>query len=322
MNCTQCGAFINENKRFCTQCGARVESGREVSPYEITDEISNKQQVKVQKVTVEQEEREFRKIEKVETGIRLPKGIPSGMDKSNESIIPKQKVRYEVRGDSRQSEVNEEMWFGNSKGIVGFAELLVTLLAHPMTTGQALYSNFDKKVSCIYVAILITLSSCITYLSFQSISNKIANLFYDIFDYFFGYGMVQYFLGEIGVQVLMLALLSNILFIGCITGCIMGFYRGILKIDIEWIECIQLMMMPLVFSFFGKVILFAAALVGAKLIIVLGVILGILLGALIIIQFVNRLGISAKVVYTMPLIYLLAVFIKYFFVFQVVKGYL
>lgn len=141
MNCTQCGAFINEDKRFCTQCGARVESGREVSPYEMTDEISNKQQVKVQKVIVGQEE------------------------------------RYEVRGDSRQSEVKEEMWFGNSRGIVGFAELLVTLLAHPMTTGQALYSHFDKKVSCIYVAILITLSSCITYLSFQSISNKIANLF-------------------------------------------------------------------------------------------------------------------------------------------------
>lgn len=318
MNCTQCGALIDEGKKFCTQCGARIEWEMQVPAYERSDEMLGQYEEKEQEIAGEQALREARAVKKIEDIVDVPK--------RNDYIsepVPSQKERhYETRKSRSQVIVNEELELGGSTGIVGFAELLATLMAHPMTTGPLLYSYFDKNISCIYAAILVILNSCITYLSFGSISSRIAELFYDVFDYFFGYGTVQYFLGEIGVQVLILSLISSILFIGCIIGCILGLYRGMFKVDIEWVECIQLLLMPLVFAFFGKVIIFAVALVSTKLVIVLGVILSVLVGILTMVQFINRLGISARVVYTIPLIYLFSLFIKYLFVFQIIKGYL
>lgn len=245
MNCSQCGAIIEEGLRFCPQCGARQ-----------------------QQLTFHEEEK-------------------------------KQK-----------------------QGIHYFAEMLLAMITQPIDSVKRYYFELNRKMTLIYMGALILISACMSYLLFISLSNKVASLFYQVLDYFFGYGTIQYMLGQMNIQVLLIAALSNLLLVCYMTLLTMALYKIVLKIEIEWIECIQLMMMPILIVLLGKVVIFILGLLSIRIAIWLCFTLILLSGFLIVISFINRIGIGTVTTYTIPIIYIICSFSRWTIIFYILKGYL
>ena len=106
------------------------------------------------------------------------------------------------------------------------------------------------------------------------------------------------------------------------TVVITGIYKVLLKVDIEWIECVQLMMLPMVISFFVKIIILLVGLLSIKGAILVGIILAVLVAVLTSLQFINRLGLSAMTVYSIVPIYILCSVVRFILVWEMVKAYL
>ena len=315
MKCSQCGAPIEENLKFCTQCGARVEQVEEESS-QAGEELS------------EQEDRDNEQVEEKKERV-LTRPIAKSQPKPKEARpIPRQsevntEMTMEMLAALQRGQLKEKPYvWENRKGLNGFAEVLLAIIVNPIASGGALYLRLTKKMTVLYMFIMVLLTSCVSYLIYITQAKRAAALFQDSLEYFFGYGVVQYILDEFTIQVLIMAVVSNILLILYMMALVMGFYRIILKVDIEWVECIQLMLLPIVISFFGQVAVLIISYLSIKAgLIALGV-LALLVAILTILQFINRLGLSALSVYSLPPIYLLCSFVRAILMVQIIKGYI
>ena len=304
MKCSQCGAPIEENLKFCTQCGARVKQVEEERSQEGEKLIEQEDRVLTRPIAKSQPKpKEARPLSRSrETNTKMTKEMLAALQRD-------------------KLEEKPYVW-ENRKGLTGFAEVLLAIIVNPIASGEALYLRLTKKMTVLYMFIMVLLTSCVSYLIYITQAKRAAALFQDGLEYFFGYGVIQYILDEFTIQVLIMAVVSNILLILYMMALVMGFYRIILKVDIEWVECVQLMLLPMVISFFGQVVVLIISYLSIKAgLIALGA-LALIIAILTILQFINRLGLSALSVYSLPPIYLLCSFIRGILMIQIIKGYI
>lgn len=304
MKCSQCGAPIEENLKFCTQCGARVEQVEEERSQEGEDLSEQGDRVLT------------RPIAKSQPKPKEARQVPRPGEANTE-------ITMEMLAALQRDQLKEKPYvWENRKGLNGFAEVLLAIIVNPIASGQALYLRLSKKMTVAYMFIMVLLTSCVSYLIYITQAKRAAALFQDSLEYFFGYGVIQYILDEFTIQVLIMAVVSNILLILYMIALVMGFYRIILKVDIEWVECIQLMLLPIVISFFGQVLVLIISYLSIRAgLIALGA-LTLIIAILTILQFINRLGLSALSVYSLPPIYLLCSFVRAILMIQIIKGYI
>lgn len=315
MKCSQCGAPIEENLKFCSQCGARVEQVEEERSQE-GEELSE-QEDRSEENGEERKERVLtRPIAKSQPRPKEARPVSRSRETSAE-------MTNEILAALQRDQLKEKPYvWENRKGLNGFAEVLLAIIMNPIASGTALYLRLSKKMTVLYAFIMVLLTSCVSYLIYITQAKRAAALFQDSLEYFFGYGVIQYILDEFTVQVLIMAVVSNLLLILYMMVLVMGFYRIILKVDIEWVECIQLMLLPIVISFFGQVFVLIISYLSIKAgLIALGA-LALIIAILTILQFINRLGLSALSVYSLPPIYLLCSFIRVILMIQIIKGYI
>lgn len=304
MNCSQCGAFVEDNMKFCKQCGARIrrsEAEQEEKIPSVQDLMAAQEATKEEIITTR----------KKPVAIVKPKEKTKTVDKLNQGAQNNRKRHVEQGYD----------WQYNG-GINGFVETLIALVKRPITSSQELYFRLEQKQTLLYMIALLLISGCMSYLNFLTLSNKVATIFYELFDYFFGYGTIQYFIEEMSIQVLFFTIGMSVLSIVVMTLMILGLYKGLLKVNLEWIECVELMLMPLVIGFLGKVLFFVVGLISIKLGLIITLIMGVIVGALTILQLVSRLGTDAITVYSVPFIYSLCKLMTLWLGYQMVKGYL
>lgn len=315
MNCSQCGAFVEGDMKFCKQCGARIrrtEADQEEKIPSVQDLLAAQQ--------AEQEEQQEEQ-EEIVTAKKKPVAIIKPKEKTKTlSKLTQNNLIQEVQ-KSRVQVASSYDWRYQG-GMNGFVETLVALVKRPITSSQALYFHLDQKQTLLYMGLLILISGCMSYLNFLTLANKVATLFYDIFDYFFGYGTIQYLIEAMSIQVLFFSMGISLLSLVSITLLIFGIYKGLLKVNLEWLECVQLMLMPIIVNFLGKIMFFIVGLISVKLGLAIALIMTLLVGALTILQFTSRLGTNAMTVYGVPVIYSACKLMMLYLGYQMLRGYL
>lgn len=314
MKCTQCGAPIDSDLKFCTQCGARNEN------YQQEEQTVDTSQGFVGKTQTMQETEER----------VLTRPIVKSQPKP-ESAKPKVKLHTPVSEEPNKKskktrdrrKINSKAYeWENRKGIGGFAETLLAIIVNPIGSGEALYVRLSKLSTIIYMSAILLISACTSYLIYITSAAKVAEFFAEILGASFGYGTVQYILDKLTIQVLVIAIASSVILVVYMLALVMGIYRILLKVDIEWIECIQLMLMPMVIGFFGKIIILIAGFISVPFLMFMIVVVVLLVAVLVVLQFINRLGLSALSVYSMPAVYILCSFIRILLLMQLIKSYL
>lgn len=321
MYCTQCGAPIEENLKFCTQCGARIEDSKQIEKQE--ESVSQQEGLQGKEVVeTSGQETEVNKERVLTRPIVKSQPKPKAQVPSHMQVNRRQETdRKNIYGSKRGLKSKSYEW-ENRKGLNGFAETLLAIIINPIGSGEELYIRLSKLTTMIYMGAILLLSACTSYLIYIMSAGKTAEYFSEILGASFGYGTVQYVLDKLRLQVLVIAIMSNVILVIYMMALVMGIYRILLKVDIEWIECIQLMLMPMVIGFFGKVFILIASFISVPFMIFMIIVVVLLIAVLIVLQFINRLGLSALSVYSIPAVYILCSFIRVLILIQIIKGYI
>ena len=207
-------------------------------------------------------------------------------------------------------------------GLRGLLKVFFLIISRPIESSTELYRRLEIGLTIVYGTLMILLNVITGYVLFEQVIKRLIESTYDIWDYFLGYGTIQYIIEEIGFTVcgdiLILELTEVILLVGMVSIV----YRYLFKQNIEWIESIQLQLMPFTIKFLGRIFVFGIALVSVKVAGILLIILVLLLMILNSIQMVSRLGVNRLIVYTLPTFYLLVEVVRMGVVFLLIRGYL
>lgn len=141
------------------------------------------------------------------------------------------------------------------KGLVGFAYLLFNIIKAPISSVALLPLVVERGKIIIYIAMLIILNVCSLYLIGITILLPFLQYYYDIVSYALGYDDMLYFIEQGQVFIfIVVGIVYSLFIIEMIIGLRVGF-RLFLKEKIEYIECMQRMMIPMTLEFFTRVIM-------------------------------------------------------------------
>lgn len=100
---------------------------------------------------------------------------------------------------------------------------------------------------------------------------------------------------------------------------IIGIFKIIKKEDVAWIDCVRLMLTPVSILLIGKIGVFLLSFISGTLAVYFYVLMMFAVVVITILQFINFLGKSILIIYSMPLIYLISALIRNSIILQIVK---
>lgn len=352
MNCTQCGAIIRDHSGFCDQCGAKVEEmlkeivehqeeNRVLEELDATTVINIKQEliqeaedklkreqtlkeVEAQRIDILKRQTELQKIENEKAKER-----DKYLEKTNAIKIASEEnttIRKKTDSGGRRSE-------SKINSTLGVIKLLVK---KPLLNIEELELYIDDTQTIKSIVLLAIISSIITVITFNvTIGRLVSGLIALFGNYFLLMGnsymgtanslelvediLEMPFIQDSGFKVILYPLLSHLILISLISLFIIGIFRVIRKEDVTWIDCIRLMLTPLSILVISKVGVLLLSFISGILAAYFYVLMMFAIIIIMVIQFINFLGKSTLVIYTIPLIYLISVLIRNGIILQIIK---
>ena len=354
MKCTQCGAPIMETSSFCNECGARVEqmfeeNKEESIKTEEVDSLSLDETVVInipEELLREAEEKLKRdqalKQAAIQRAARLEKQAElqrlEEVRKSEEQI--KQGVSKNIGGQIEKKTTSEQNLHIKHREIkqvpTSLIGLIIMLIKNPLLSIGELELYIDEGRTIKSMLIFILLSSVITAINFNVILGKLIGgllgLFGD-FLLFFGGGqmsssnsielaqdiLMMPFVQDSGFAIIIYPILSHVILLCMMCLFLIGVFKVIKKEDVSVIDCFRLMLTPLAILLVGKIVVFLLGLISGTIAAYFYVLMMFAVIAVTILHFINFLGQSRFVIYSVPLIYLISAIMRNGIILQLIK---
>lgn len=274
---------------FCPQCGAEIpQYMRECSQCGATINGSNQN------------------IKKDYAAQATDRGISSG-----KTILQQYSGRIDISVESHPL-----------VGIKGLLDTFLLIIKKPVESAAELYRRLEMGMTIGYSLLILLLNTVLGYVFFQQVIKSIVQDAYDILDYFFGYGTIQYIIDEVDLivfwSILVLDLLEVVLFVVVVRLV----YRYLFRKHVEWIEAIQLQLMPSTLKLVGRVCILVISLVSIEVAGVCFILWAIILMILSCIQVSSYIGMTKSIVYSLPILYLLVEAVRIGIIITWVRTYL
>lgn len=193
------------------------------------------------------------------------------------------------------------------------------LLKNPEIKVEEIDRYVTKSNALMYMLAIIVSGAILQLFTIKVMSNKIMDIIDGAFYYLSSFmnvragGMLQ---DGIGFKFIIYNTIYVALLMAIITGAVVLIYRVIMKYNIGWEDCIKLMLMPLLVLTCGSLLMFVLAFISLKYTVFVYLIVLFMFSILVIMQVINKLGYQAKVIYTMPAIYLICVALQMYIGFK------
>ena len=354
MKCTQCGAPIMGTSSFCDECGARVEPTFEENKEESikTEEVDSLNLDETVVINIPEEllreaEEKLRRDQALKQAAmqrvaRLAKQAElqrlEEVRKSEEQA--KQEVNKNIGGKiERQTTRDQNLQIKHREinqvptSLIG---LMIMLIKNPLLSIGELELYIDEGRTIKSMLIFILLSSMITAINFNVVLGKLISgllgLFGD-FLLFFGGGQISSsnsielaqdilkmpFVQDSGFAIIIYPLLSHTILICMMCLFIIGVFKVIKKEDVSFIDCFRLMLTPLAILLVGKIVVFLLGLISGTIAAYFYVLMMFAVIIITILHFINYLGQSRFVIYSVPLIYLISAIMRNGIILQLIK---
>ncbi len=355
MNCTQCGAVIRDDSGFCDQCGARIdqmlEQVEEIATEEkeitTTQSLDTTTTIHIKEELIQEAEEKLKREQalkqaEIERIVMLEKQAElQRLESAQDKIVEK---RQEKKSRNRKAQAEDFSMRKAAKrryrqidegptSIFGVAKLLVR---NPLLSIDELESYIDDGQAVKSILLLILAGAIMTAINFNVVIGKLVSGLVGLFGNYLllmgssymgisdSAGLVEDilempFVQDSGLKIILYPILSHLILISLMSLFIIGIFKIIKKEDVAWIDCVRLMLTPLSILLIGKMGVFLLSFISGTLAAYFYVLMMFAVVVITILQFVNFLGKSALIIYSMPLIYLISALIRNGIILQIIK---
>lgn len=218
-----------------------------------------------------------------------------------------------------------KQWLGE------FIHFSKALLKKPFMSVEEINGFLSEKTVYINAVVFMVLSSLLGLLAVQQLMKKAFGLLGGL-DYTIGnivgmdLGLRHLSINDIEFEVILKIILANTLYIGLFVALLVvlmiGFSKFIRKQDSDWKDYLKLMLMPLLVLTIGTAGLVIAAFLGMKLTLVVYMVTLFMFASLTVVQYIHALGKKPIVIYGVPVIFLVALYLQMYIGPKVILGIL
>ncbi len=329
MNCTQCGAPIEENSGFCDQCGAKVER------------IKEEQEMAGQQVVVPQEE--------------SPSVTAPANEATHKSIMPTQKMHEDlileeaIHRENRHKRENIQMFMqpaskyalkdktqqARSYAIVEeqnelrlFMSIIIAILKNPLISSEELKESVKKSYMLFYTLILVIMSGCTTFITYKLASGNFLKGMFSLTTQLGAYFELEPiledlqaspFIQEAGVKVFSYVVLSHAILMVLMLAILLLIAKVNGNVEMSWHKGMLVFIVVLTVLCAGKLGVLAMTLISGTLGFYFYLLMMLTVLVITVLQFVNLLDEVAFGIYVVPLVYLVSAFIRNKVIMEIIK---
>lgn len=301
MKCSQCGAEISENSSFCTQCGARVQQTQNMQQdihLQQSDNLDN---------------------EKNEMAKRML-SIASEIEK--QQMLDKAKHNPDIQASGQgKIAIKKEHIEAASGWIHRFIECMQSFYKKPVMSIKMLNQSIQELDGILYLFILSAVNSLLNIIDLKVLNLKMGRILSSIEDFVYMYSNTSKYdvvmIGSFGIKYFILDIVGFAVSIGLFILMVIGICKSGIKKDIEWAECVKLMIAPVLILTTAKLALGVVIIISVKLAAVVYLMILFSVGVLVILQYINYIGVSAKAIYLLPILYMISNIIRCWLQYQI-----